>query len=140
MKVLVVEDDPVARRLIERTVEELDHAVSVAEDGAEAWTRLEAEPVDVLITDWLMPHVDGLQLVQRLREAPSKLCRYVLLLTARYGREDVVTALRAGVDDVMVKPIDRASLEARLLVAERFVARERELERRIEELERPGSG
>ena len=124
MRVLVVEDDPVARRLVERSVQEFGHDVETTDDGARAWERLQAdgqEVIDLVISDWLMPGVDGLELTRRIRSLTGRPYCYVLLLTARYARDDRLAATLAGVDDFMVKPVDKELLRARLGAAERIV-------------------
>jgi sigma-B regulation protein RsbU (phosphoserine phosphatase) len=136
MKVLVADDDPVARRLVERTLEGFGHEVEVCSDGEEAWRRLEERPFDVLISDWLMPGADGVELCRRVRARASGGFVYVLLLTVLYAKEDVVAGILAGADDFMRKPFDPELLRARLHAAERVVRLERDLEHRVEELGR----
>jgi DNA-binding response OmpR family regulator len=135
MRILVAEDDPVARRLVQRVLQDFGHVADVVEDGLEAWRRLEDADYDVLISDWLMPGLDGLGLTRRLREREGRPFCYVLLLTARFSKEDIVAATLAGADDFMVKPFDRELLHARLHAAERVVRLERDLAARVQELE-----
>jgi len=136
MRILVAEDDPVARRLVQRALQDFGHVADVVEDGLEAWRQLEASDYDVLISDWLMPGLDGLGLARRLGERAGRPFCYVLLLTARFSKEDIVAATMAGADDFMVKPFDRDLLRARLHAAERVVRLERDLAARVEELEK----
>ena len=135
MRILVAEDDPVARRLVQRTVQDFGHDAYVVEDGLEAWRRLEREDFDLLISDWLMPGLDGLGLTRRLRARAGGPYCYVLLLTSRYSKDDIVEATMAGADDFMVKPFDRDLLHARLHAAERVIRLERDLAARVAELE-----
>lgn len=123
MRILVVEDDPVARRLVERSVQEFGHEVETSDDGARAWERIQADGADfdLVISDWLMPGVDGLELTRRIRARTDRAYCYVLLLTARYARDDRLAATLAGVDDFMVKPVDKELLRARLGAAERIL-------------------
>lgn len=122
MRILVVEDDPVARRLVERSVAEFGHDVETTDDGERAWERLLSDDgFDLVISDWLMPGVDGLELTRRIRGLTGRPYCYVLLLTARYARDDRLAATVAGVDDFMVKPVDKELLRARLGAAERIV-------------------
>lgn len=123
MRILVVEDDPVARRLVERSVAEFGHEVETTDDGERAWQRLQegGAAIDLVISDWLMPGVDGLELTRRIRALTNRPYCYVLLLTARYARDDRLAATLAGVDDFMVKPVDKELLRARLGAAERIV-------------------
>ena len=136
MRILIAEDDPVARRLVQRAVEDFGHQADVEEDGLAAWARLEDGSYDLLISDWLMPGLDGLDLTRRVRARPGGPFCYVLLLTARFSKDDVVAATMAGADDFMVKPFDRDLLRARLHAAERVVRLQRDLARRSEELEK----
>lgn len=135
LRVLVAEDDPVSRRLTQRALEEFGHVVLLAEDGLEAWQRFEADGADLVISDWMMPGLDGPELCRRIRAAQGRPFCYVLLLTSRHSREDRVQAAMAGADDFMVKPFDRELLRARLHAAERIVRLERVLAARIRELE-----
>ena len=121
MKVLVVEDDPVSRRVLIGTLESLGHDLIVAEDGGLAWQRFAAEPVDVVITDWMMPEVDGLELTRRIRGRARDRYTWVVLLTALRGRAPYLDGMQAGADDFISKPVDREELQARLRVAERIL-------------------
>lgn len=136
MRILIAEDDPVARRLVQRTVGEFGHEAEVVVDGERAWQRLQEQDFDVLISDWLMPGLDGIELTRRLRDREGHPYCYVMLLTARYSKEDIVAATMAGVDDFMVKPFDRDLLRARLHAAGRVVRLERDLAGRVEDLEK----
>lgn len=127
MRVLVVEDDPVSRRILTGALESLGHETLLAEDGEEAWLRLAAEPVEVVITDWMMPRVDGLELTRRIRARTRERYTWVLLLTALRGKERFLDAMAAGADDFMSKPLDREELHARLVVAERILGLQHEV-------------
>ncbi len=135
MKVLIVDDDPVARRVLEEAMGGLGHEVCVACDGDEAWERLQREPVDVLITDWVMPTLDGIELCKRVRAREDAGFTYVMLVTSRSEADDVVAGIMAGADDFLTKPYERAVLRARLHAAARVVELERSLARRVTELE-----
>ncbi len=122
MRVLIAEDDALVRRVLQLTVQRLGHECSVAEDGLAAWERYQAERPDVLITDWMMPGLDGVELCRRIRaESGSGYC-YLILLTAMGAHEHALTAIRAGADDHLTKPLDAAALEVRLLAASRVTA------------------
>ena len=127
MKVLVVEDDPVSQRVLTGTLESLGHEPIVAEDGEAAWQRFAAEPVDVVITDWMMPRVDGLELTRRIRGRARDRYTWVVLLTALRGRAPYLDGMRAGADDFISKPVDREELQARLRVAERILGLQQEV-------------
>jgi two-component system cell cycle response regulator len=131
MRILVAEDDAVSRRVLEAVLERMGHDCEVAEDGEEAWTRLEQQPPDVLITDWMMPGIAGPELCRKVRETYGEGC-YVMMLTALSGEAHVRAAMEAGADDFLTKPLDRNQLAMRLAVAERLQA----LRARLAELER----
>lgn len=136
MRVLVAEDTPVSAMVLRRALERHGHEVTVATDGAEAWPLIETGLYPLVVSDWMMPEVDGLELCRRMRQSPvSRFC-YMILLTARSAREDRIEALQAGADDFLVKPLDAGELAARLAVAERIINMQSELTGRAEELER----
>ncbi|MDF1701990.1 MAG: response regulator transcription factor [Planctomycetota bacterium] len=135
MRILIVDDDPVARRILEDAVGGLGHTVHVAHDGREAWDLLSHEPVDVLMTDWVMPEMDGLELCQRVRARTDAPFMYVMLVTERSTTDDVVDGIMAGANDFLTKPYERAELRARLHAAQRVVELERSLAERVHELE-----
>lgn len=122
MQILIAEDDFISRRLLQGVLEELGHEVIAAEDGEAALRMFERSPVRLVISDWLMPKMDGLQLVKRIRAAPLPSYTYVILLTANVGqRGNYLRAMEAGVDDFLAKPLDRIELSIRLKVAERIL-------------------
>ncbi len=136
MRILIVDDDPVARRILESAIAGMGHEVATAEDGKEAWALLRNNPVDVLMTDWVMPEVDGLELCRRVRAHEGHPFTYVMLVTTRSSTEDVVAGIMAGANDFLAKPCDRAELRARLHAAQRVVELERSLAERVDELEK----
>ena len=125
MRILVAEDDPASRAVLRATLVRLGHDVLEASDGIEALAVLEREPVPVLITDWVMPDLSGLDLCRAIRETPRPAYTYVILLTGRTGRDSYLEGMRAGADDFIEKPFDADQLAARLIVAERILGRER---------------
>ena len=136
MKVLIAEDEAVSRLILQRSVVACGHDCLVAQDGAEAWAFFEQDPVDVVISDWLMPGLDGLQLCRRVRAHPRDSYTYFVLLTSRSDKEHMVTGLEAGADDYLTKPLDRDELQARLIAAERVTSLYRQLAAQKGELER----
>ena len=122
MKILIADDDPVLRTVINAGLKALGHKVVACESGAQALAALRESPFQVLITDWSMPEMDGIQLTQALRKMPRDAYTYVIMLTGRGTREDYLTGVRAGVDALLVKPMDGALLEAQLSIAARVVA------------------
>ena len=136
MKILIAEDDPVSRRLLEVTLEKFGYEVVVAADGAEAWTALQREDAPPLaILDWMMPELDGVEICRRVREVPTSTPPYLILLTAKTGRGDVVAGLDAGANDYLKKPFDRAELRARVQVGAQVLELQKNLADRVGELE-----
>jgi signal transduction histidine kinase len=127
MRVLIAEDGRAARLLLQLAVERLGHECLVAADGAQAWRVLETEAVDAVISDWLMPKVDGLELCRRVRARRGAPYTYFVVLTALTERGRAVEAMRAGADDFLVKPLHVEDLTARLIAAERVTTAQREL-------------
>lgn len=122
MNILIAEDDFISRKLLINILEELGHVVTVASDGQEAWEAYKAQPSRLVITDWLMPRLDGLDLVEKIRSNDQSDYTYIVLLTANIGqRENYFKAMQAGVDDFLAKPLDRLELEIRLQVAQRIL-------------------
>jgi sigma-B regulation protein RsbU (phosphoserine phosphatase) len=135
-RILIAEDDPVSRRVLESTLRRWGYEVVVTKDGEEAWAALQAADAPPLVVlDWMMPGLDGLEVCRRVRGRPAATAPYVVLLTARTRREDVVEGLEAGADDFVGKPFDRDELRARLNVGVRMVALQRKLAARVRELE-----
>ena len=132
MRILVAEDDAVSRRVLEAVLQRMGHQCDVAEDGDRAWARMEQERYDVLITDWMMPGLAGPDLCRKVRETSGDAC-YVIMLTALSGEAHVRSAMDAGADDFLTKPLDRNQLAMRLAVAERLHT----LRARVIELETP---
>ena len=134
MKILAVEDDAVARSVLRQALRRLGHEVIEAPDGNAAWERLRAEPVRVIVSDWMMPHSDGLDLCRRLRARVGEDYIYFILLTSRDATEENSRAAAdAGVDDFLTKPLDLAELWTRLRVAERILGYTKQV-RQLEEL------
>ena len=135
MRILVADDDPVTRLLLARHLQRWGHEPVLTSDGEEAWRAFEAGEVSVVITDWIMPGLDGTELVRRIRAARRATYTYVVMLTARTDAEDLTEALDAGTDDFLTKPLDTGDLRARLRVAERIVGLEAKLADRGQRLE-----
>jgi two-component system chemotaxis response regulator CheY len=138
MRVLIAEDDAVSRLILRRAVETLGHECLVAVDGDEAWERYRQGEgdVDVVISDWMMPGLDGVELCRRVRSKPGNVYTYFVLLTALSERRDFLTGMQAGADDYLTKPLDRDELSVRLLAAERITSLHRRLAEQNAELER----
>ncbi|MDX2185347.1 MAG: response regulator [Opitutaceae bacterium] len=122
MRVLIVEDDPVARKILGRALVRLGHEVIECDDGAKALRLLETEKVRVIVSDWMMPEIDGLELCRRVRARPKADYVYYILLTAQTPDiENQREAVEAGVDDFLSKPLQVQELWMRLRVAERIL-------------------
>ncbi len=122
MKILIAEDDPVSAKILQFTLENAGHSVIVATTGREAWMAFDAAPVRVIVSDWMMPDMDGLELCAKVRARPKTDYTYFILLTAIHtGRENLRRAMDAGVDDFLAKPLDREAIIMRLRVAERII-------------------
>lgn len=122
MEILIAEDDMVSRNLLKKTLEQFGHTVRAFEDGERAWADYDASPVRVIVSDWLMPNLDGLEFCRKIRERPATDYTYFILLTANaHGKETYMEAMEAGIDDFMAKPLDRDQIWIRLRVAERIL-------------------
>lgn len=136
MKILIAEDDVISRRILEVTLQKWGHEVKVVVDGAQAWELLQREDSPPLaILDWMMPYVDGAEVCRRVRANPRTPPPYLILLTTRESRADVVNGLQAGADDYITKPFDADELRARVNVGARIVQLETHLATRVRELE-----
>ena len=133
MKILIAEDDPASCEALRATLERWEHEVTVCRDGAEAWEALQRQDAPKLaILDWMMPEMDGLEVCRKVREMPHSEGMYILLLTSRTLREELVECLQAGADDYVAKPFDREELRARMQVGMRVIG----LQERLLEAER----
>jgi CheY-like chemotaxis protein len=122
MKILIAEDDPVSVKILQFTLQHYGHEVVVSTSGQEAWEKFDADPVRVIVSDWMMPGLDGLQLCQKVRQRPKTDYTYFILLTAiNTGRDNLRQAMNAGIDDFLTKPLDREAILMRLNVAERIL-------------------
>lgn len=133
-RVLVVEDDPVTRKLLEKLLRKSGYEVHTASNGKDALAMFESDFFAITITDWMMPEMDGLQFCRALRGREEQLYVYIILLTARDSKDDIISGLEAGADDYLVKPIHPAELIARLNTANRILRLERSLRKRNEEI------
>lgn len=122
MKILIAEDDPVSLKILEIALQSDGHEVVSANSGEEAWEKFNQSPVRVIVSDWMMPGIDGLELCQRVRARAKTDYTYFILLTANHtSRENLRTAMAAGIDDFIPKPLDREAIFMRLRVAARIL-------------------
>ena len=127
MKVLIADDDPVSRRLLQSYLQKWGYDVATAGDGADAWRLFEQEEYPVIITDWVMPELNGTELIRRVRASQRPHYVYAILLTSRSQKEDLVEGMEAGADDFVNKPFLAEELRVRLRAGERIVNLERAL-------------
>jgi len=134
LRVLVADDDAGCRLVLRATVARLGHECRVAADGDEAWRLFQEDQPDVLITDWMMPGLDGPELCRRVRQLDTDGYTYVILATALGEHENVLEGMEAGADDYLTKPISPFDVRARLVAARRVTELHRELDRLHAEL------
>jgi two-component system cell cycle response regulator len=126
--VLVAEDDPLFRRILQAWLRNWGYEVTTVEDGDKAWEILQQENApELIILDWIMPGVDGLELCRRMRAQRQTPYHYILLVTSRDEKQDVVRGLEGGADDYLTKPFDASELRARLRVGKRILQLQEEL-------------
>jgi len=136
MRILIAEDDAVSRRVLEATLEKAGYEVIVTRDGDEAWKALDGDdPPRLLVLDWMMPGLDGTEICARLRRREDGQSFYILLLTAKTQKEEIVAGLRSGADDYIAKPFHHEELKARVQSGRRLVELQQGLADRIAELE-----
>jgi len=134
MRALVAEDDGISRMILKRAMEEMGYTVFAVEDGAEAWHLYQKQGFPLIISDWMMPGIDGIELCRRIRTQQDRGYTYFILLTSRDTKEDRLHAIEAGADDFLSKPLDRAELASRLSVARRILEMEHQLREANREL------
>jgi CheY-like chemotaxis protein len=128
VKVLIAEDDRAANLLLRKVLERLGHQVVATANGADALEQLtRKDDIHAVITDWMMPALNGLELCKHIRAREQARYVYVLVTTARRGKKRYLEALEAGADDFILKPIDEEELGARLRVAERILGLQAEM-------------
>jgi len=121
MRILIVEDDSIAGAVLEASLRTLGHEVSVCTDGEEGWKRFSSDRHRIVISDWMMPGIDGLELCRRIRSDGGEYTYFILLSNQSTSSENLDQATAAGVDDFLSKPARTAELKARLHVAERIL-------------------
>ncbi len=136
MRALVAEDNCTTRLLLESTLAELGYEVVATSDGAAAWQELQRQQTpELILLDWKMPGMDGIEVCRRLRQLPDAQAAHVILVTARRGKEDIVAGLEAGANDYITKPFEPSELRARLQAGARIVELQKHLADRVRELE-----
>jgi two-component system, cell cycle response regulator len=138
VRVLIAEDDAVSRLILQRSIESIGHSTAIARDGIEAWEAYLADPPDVLISDWLMPGIEGIELCRRVRGHGAKKYTYFVFMTSLAGKQDFLKGMEAGADDYLIKPVDADDLRVRLIAASRVTSLHARLVEQNAELERLG--
>src|ERR1035437_3829485 len=122
MKILVAEDDPVTRRLLRISLERWSYEVIPVDDANKAWDALLREGAPKLaILDWVMPGADGIEICRELRKREAGSYIYILLLTSKGEKDDLLQGLEAGADDYLIKPFDLLELQARVRSGSRII-------------------
>lgn len=135
MRILIADDDSASRIVLATFLERLGYEVEAVEDGLSAWRVLQrANAPRLAILDLMMPGIDGLELVRRVREIPSMLPPYLIMLSTRSEKVDIVAGLDAGANDYVAKPFDHGELRARVEVGRRMVEMRSELAAKMEQL------
>ena len=135
MKVLIAEDDPVSKRLLEASLVSWGYEVIATNNGSEALDVLQGLDGPMLaILDIMMPEMTGIEVCRRVRAIPTSTPTYIILLTAKGGKDDIVAGLNAGADDYLTKPFERNELRARIEVGARVVTLQQKLAEKVEEL------
>ena len=127
MRILIADDSLMMRRLLRMCLQSWQYEVVEAEDGAQAWEFFQQGDFPLVLTDWMMPEMDGLELIRRIRSCDSRGYVYIILLTAKSEKEDLVVAMDAGADDFLAKPFDQDELRVRMREGERIIGLEQTL-------------
>lgn len=134
--ILIVDDDPVSRTLLERILKKEGFKVVSTEDGKQALDLFKKRYIPIILTDWMMPKMNGLELCKALRSIESPGYVFIIIITAKDSKEDIVKGLEAGADDYVSKPFHHAELLARIRTGIRILELERSLRRANEEIKR----
>jgi sigma-B regulation protein RsbU (phosphoserine phosphatase) len=131
LKILVAEDENISRMVLQASLKKQGHEVVGLENGLKAWEAFQKEYFPMIISDWLMPEMDGPTLFRKIRGLPCENYSYLVLLTSLEGKTNYLEAMHAGADDFITKPFDADELTARVQVAERILG----LHRHVNQLE-----
>jgi two-component system cell cycle response regulator len=135
LKVLIADDDPISRRILEKNIKNWGYEVIIVNNGQDAWKVLQKKEIRMAIFDWMMPKINGVQLCQKVRLQKKDKYTYVILLTSRDQQEDIVQGLSSGADDYIVKPFNTLELEARLQTGKRIIDLQNQLIQSKKQLE-----
>jgi phosphoserine phosphatase RsbU/P len=134
-RILVVEDDPFYRRVLEKRLANEGHEILTASDGREGMRVIVASEPDLVLSDWMMPEVDGLELCQSVKTGLKDAAPYFILLTAKGELDDKLLGLQTGADDYIVKPCDHTELVARIRAGIRIIRLQQQLRATIAQLQ-----
>lgn len=134
MKILIAEDDPTSRKILQTILVKDGNEVTAVEDGLKALEELQKDTPDMLVTDWMMPDLDGLQLSRQVRALNLPSYVYIILLTALTEKQRIIQGLDAGADDYVTKPYDKTELLARVRAGKRVIHLEKSLRQKNVEL------
>lgn len=129
VKILIADDDPIFRLIAQTALRELGHDCETATDGTEAWSIFQARRPDVVISDWSMPGLSGIQLVRNIRALAADAYTYIIMVTGHSATEQILEGMSAGADDYLIKPLDLDDLHTRLICASRVTALHAQLSR-----------
>jgi len=128
MKILIAEDDAITEKMLKRKLNDWGYEVVSVADGNEAWVKIQQDDApNLLLLDWMMPGIDGIEICRRLKQQPKGALVYIILLTARDQEDDIVAGLDAGADDYITKPFGNNELRSRVDVGRRVIALQHEL-------------
>ncbi|WP_319405329.1 response regulator [uncultured Desulfosarcina sp.] len=121
MKVMIVEDDPVSLTLLEKMIQKTDAMVITASNGVTAWEAFNKERPRIVVSDWMLPELSGIELCRKIRESQTTAYTYIIIMTAKDRKEDALTAFDAGADDFVPKPYQLRELQARMHTGWRII-------------------
>jgi len=135
MKILIVEDEYISRRMVKKFLVDAGYDIVEAEDGQSAWGLFQAEHFQLVITDWMMPGLNGPDLVKKIRESEQKSYTYIIMLSAMDDKDNVVFGLESGVDEYLTKPFNDKELVARVARGMRILKLEEQLKQAKQQME-----
>jgi phosphoserine phosphatase RsbU/P len=137
MKILIAEDDLTSRKVLRAVLEKLGYEVVETIDGEDAWMIMQkSDAPHLIILDWMMPVMDGLELINRIRSIQTSQPPYIIMLTTKGEKSDIIAGLDAGADDYLSKPFDTGELRARVDVGRRMIEMEDRLAAKVKELKK----
>jgi phosphoserine phosphatase RsbU/P len=141
MRILIAEDDPTSRRLLDIILTKWGFEVISTCDGDEAWVELQKkDSPNLVILDWMMPGSSGIEVCKKIRKSPAHTMKYIILLTALGSEDNIIQGLESGADDYISKPYNKNELRVRIGVGERIVRLQQQLQETILELQQSKTG